>query len=749
MTITISPVFPVSLIIAMGLMLLLVLAYGSVLLRDKAVPAKWILILGVLRVLAVGVFLLCLMRPEVSFSRSDTQLPGLLVLLDESQAVTTPVDGSSESRMDEVVRVLRETGLRQQLEASFDITWAAFDETVRPLDDPDNESLGGNRLTKDYATALRDGFNHMHLHGSHASGMQPRVLLVSDGNDSGSEDPVDVARSLGLTVFALPPSDVDAPPIEPSARIVGLQAARQVLIGSEMRFRARLETHAVNGLVDLVLTEDGEEIIRRQMRVGADNRSQYLDLPWSPSTEGRKEYSLQAVPADGGQIFTPSPAQGIAVEVVTRRDQVLLLEDGWRWDFRFLRQILEGDPNFAMTAFVARQPGIYVQFAEPGRTVRLDGFPRAASELEWFDTIILGDVNPSLWPVDLAGGIRDMVVNRGKSLIVLAGPNLQRLLAVPELEGLLPVEMPRQNQIVDGPLQLEPTPSALISPLFYTPSDGAFFETYVNLPAMDQVYAPVRKRPAADLLLEVREKRNDFGNLIVVAEHTVGRGRVLFIGTDTLWKWQMLGSRDSEGRTPYEVFWQQALRSMSPQRPAGATANLWVETDRGSYAEGDSIQLTLELDAAVTDPATVDVVASVELPDERSLPLVLFPADPPGRWTASFEPPLPGTIEISARAAKDGSTLAENAIKIDVVPRSMPQGPVPNQVETLARLANATGGALLTTENSELWPTSAIEERQDVTRHASLDLWRNSALLLLLIGLLATDWLLRLLRGFV
>lgn len=651
--------------------------------------------------------------------------------------------------MDEVVRVLGETGLRQQLEDSFDVTWLAFDETVRPLGDPDDESLGGPRWTKNYAAALRDGFNHMQLHGRHTAGMQPRVLLVSDGHDSGGDDPVEVARRLGLTVYTFAPSDVEAPEVEPSARIVGLQAARQVLLGSEMRFRARLETEAVEGPVDLVLTENGEEIIRRQVRLGSGSRSQYLDLPWSPSAEGRKEYSLSAVPAVGGEDFAPSPAQAITVEVVTRRDQVLLLEDGWRWDFRFLRQILENDPNFALTAFVARQPGIYVQFAEPGRTVRLDGFPRAASELEWFDTIILGDVNPSLWPAGLASGIRDMVVNRGKSLIVLAGPNLQRLLAVPELERLLPVEMPRQNQIVEGPINLDPTAAALISPFFYTPTDGAFFETFVELPPMDQIYAPLRKRPAADLLLEARERRNDFGNLIVIAQHPVGRGRVLFVGTDTLWKWQMLGSRDGEGRTPYEVLWQQALRAMSPQRPAGTTANLWVETDRGSYREGDTIRLSLELDAAVTDPTTVDVIATVDLPDGRSLPLVLFPADPPGRWTSSFDPPLPGAIHIAARAVKDGSTLAENSVRMDVVPRSAPQGPVPNKMDTLARLANATGGSLLTTADRDSWPTSAIEERQEVVRRATLDLWRNGALLLLLVCILASDWLLRLLRGFV
>ncbi len=749
MTVTISPVFPVSLIVAIGLILLVVLAYGSNLLRDKAVPARWIMILGIIRLIAVGVFMICLLRPELSFSRSDTELPGLLVLLDQSQQLTAVADDTSDSRLKELIDAMRQQGLRQQLEEGFDITWVSFDDSVYPVDDPASGTIRGDRMTKDFATALRDGFNHMRMHGSQSMGLQPRVLLVSDGHDSGRADPVDVARSLGLTVYSLPPADVEAPAVDPFARVVGLQAARQVLLGSEMRFRARLESTGIVGPVDLVVTENGEEALRRRIELAAASRSQHLDLPWSPTSEGRTEYTLQVVPAAEGPVFEPSPAQSITVEVVTRKDQVLLLEDGWRWDFRFLRHILEDDPNFAMTAFVARQPGIYVQFAEPGRTVRLDGFPRAASELEWFDTIILGDVNPSYWPTGLAAGIRDMVVNRGKSLIVIAGPNFQRLLAVPELERLLPVEMPRQSNMVRGPITLDPTPSALTSAVFYTPGGGAFFETFENLPPMDQIYAPVRKRPAADLLLEVRDRRNDFGNLIVMAEHTVGRGRVLFVGTDTLWKWQMLGARDAEGRTPYQVLWQQALRSLSPQRPAGSTANLWIETDRGSYNDGDTVRLQLELEAAAVDPLSVDVEATVELPDERTLPLILFPAQEPGQWTAAFEPPLAGPMRVSARALKDGNTLAENSVRMDVIPRRASTQPLPNNLDALNRIANATGGRLLSLDNPDSWPTSAAEERQSVTTRRTIDLWRSSGLLLLLVGLLATDWLLRLLRGFV
>lgn len=97
---------------------------------------------------------------------------------------------------------------------------------------------------------------------------------------------------------------------------------------------------------------------------------------------------------------------------------------------------------------------------------------------------------------------------------------------------------------------------------------------------MDQIYVPQRKKPAATVLAEADDPSGVGRKLIVMAEHTVGRGRVLYVGTDTLWKWQMLGRADEAGNTAYRYFWQQALRAMTPTRAAGRGVDIWLETDR-------------------------------------------------------------------------------------------------------------------------------------------------------------------------
>ena len=77
------------------------------------------------------------------------------------------------------------------------------------------------------------------------------------------------------------------------------------------------------------------------------------------------------------------------------RIDVLVLQGAWRWDFKYLRRVLESDPNFSFTGFLPRGPGLYMQYGEPERGVQLSGFPGTRAELSGFDIIILAPL-----PVD-------------------------------------------------------------------------------------------------------------------------------------------------------------------------------------------------------------------------------------------------------------------------------------------------------------------------------------------------------------
>src|SRR5207253_4877051 len=122
-----------------------------------------------------------------------------------------------------------------------------------------------------------------------------------------------------------------------------------------------------------------------------------VQLAHRPGETGLKRYEFRAGDA------TPFP---LSVQVVDGRHEVLLLEDTWRWEFKFLRRVLEEDPSFRFTALLSRGNGAFLQFAAPDRRSQLVGFPQNRAQLLGFDTVIVGDVNPRRWPRDLAASLR-------------------------------------------------------------------------------------------------------------------------------------------------------------------------------------------------------------------------------------------------------------------------------------------------------------------------------------------------------
>ena len=153
---------------------------------------------------------------------------------------------------------------------------------------------------------------------------------------------------------------------------------------------------------------------------------------------------------------------------------------------------------------------------------------------------------------------------------------------------------------------------------------------------MKQVYPVLRKRPLATVLLETAGQQNAYGPLVVIAEQSVGRGRVLFIGTDTLWRWQSHGPRTDDGVTLHSAFWQQAFRALAPTEQTSARRQLFLRPERTQYRVGDSVRIATDMSASeemddfrqalrdgYVDQYRAALGRFVSLPDISARPLML------------------------------------------------------------------------------------------------------------------------------
>lgn len=733
-------------IAVMTLGLLALVAWGSSVLAAKQIPRRWVVTLGILRAVAVILFALCLLQPALSYIHGVPRPPELLVLVDTSASMAHKAD-DDRTRLATAVDELERSKLLEKLGDQYQVRLFGFDRRAYPLDTGDLKSLKAEGPATEFAKGLATAVELTAAEQEDtALGSAPkRVLLVSDGQDRGSDSFAEAAVRQGAVVDVLVAGDERAAG-RGAATIVGVQASPRVLLASETQFLVTVERgDATVQDFTLSMYEDGRAALTQNVSLAAGVKERHVRVAYRPTEVGLKQYEFDLKPAKAAASNSTDERYGVNVQVVDEKIEVLALEDRWRWEFKFFKRVLEDDPSFNLTAMLARGGGAFLQLGEPERRVNLGGFPQSRAELDWFDVIVLGDVKPTRWPGGLSGAVADSVIEGGKSLVVVAGPALAEIAQSPDLNALLPVDLSTESaDPIEGPLDVRLTPEGAQSGLF-AGGDGA---TAAQLPTIDRIYPPIRKRPGATVLLEAAGEANAAGRLIVLAEQTVGRGRVLYVGTDALWKWQTLGTPDADGRTLYGTFWQQALRTLAPPRTSAA-AGLWLTTDRTRHEAGDRVRLQADAPLiAENDRAKLE--ATIVVPDGRRLPLTFEP-DPKAidAFVAEFDATTPGRYRVSLSCVIDGQPAAEASQAIEVVAARGETDDVGVDRAALEEIARRTGGRVINPDDPQTWPTPGTGLPPTVEERRTVNLWENFTLLTLLCLVLGGDWLMRLLRGYV
>lgn len=735
MSIQWNPVLPTWLTWLLLLAMFVAFTFGTLTLIRKQVAGRWVRWLTALRIGMLVTFLAIVLQPVFTYSRNVPQLPEMLILMDTSRSMAQ--SASESTRLDEVRKHLRAGELATTLRGNHHGHWFAFSATAKPIRENDIADLKPDGATTDIASSIDAACTHMRAIGKTPT----RIVLATDGNDHGSADALESARRWGVVVDVLAPSDTkNAPPL--AVMIADVQSARRVLLGSDTHFRVTLSRGSANAndaTHNLRVTEDGKKLLDQPIVFKAGRTEQTVLLTHKPTVAGLKQFGFSL--AGAAKDVTPFT---LPIQVLDSKYEVLILEDRWRWEYKYLHRLFEDDPSFRFSAMLNRGGGAFVQFASPDRRVNLVGFPQSRADLEAFDTFVLGDVKPDQWPHGLAADLARLITDDGKSLVVIAGPNLHGLVDIPELHAILPVELTADSgKPIDGPVAVRQREDGANSPFFFqlrAGDDG-------QLPPVDHVYPVLRKRPGATVLLEAAKERNPFGNLIVIAEHAVGRGRVLFIGTDTLWKWHTLAP-NIDGPTPYAIFWQQAFRAMTPTRTQLGAVNLWLTPDRTRVETDRPVVLHAEVQSA-RSVAGGNLQSTLTLPSGQRVPLV-FMVDPanPKIYRTEFSCTETGTHQIQATWITDGKVVAEAMTTIQVEEGRKEDADTGIDWAFLSRLTQGTGGKLIDPAQRETWPTS--DARLPAVRVTStIDPWGNFTLLLLLCAFLAGDWFIRLFNGLV
>jgi hypothetical protein len=743
------------------LAILALVAYVVWVYRRDAATVTFPRRLGLLA-LRLGVLLVATtMLTEISLVVIRTGLPSCVILIDTSASMSLPgrpastsataTPGPDRLAMAQEILTRNDGEFLEQLSRGFQLRLYQFSESAVPLEQSevaDREQLrravaeirtlkAEGKQTRP-APALRKVLSDLRGHVPSAA------IVLTDGVASLSEGDqlshaAKAARQQGVQIYAVGlGSDEALKDIQLDDVVVDEMA----FVGDPMVFAARLRTFGFAGetlTVQLRDLQDHRVLTSQRVTAGADGQPVKIELMYAPEAPGEFDYRLEAA-LDPRETNPDNNSQTRHVSVREEKIQVLLVDFAPRYEFRYLKQLLERDKSIELRTLLQDAD---LEFAQEDKTA-ISHFPVRRDELSRFDVFILGDVSPSSIQEDAWKEVAARVRTAGAGIIFIAGPrqNLSEFSGSP-LEPLLPFDIgdakapPATTSIVDGfhpVLTLEGRKGSHLFRLADTEAGSQ--RVWNGLPDWYWFVEISKVKPGALVFAEHPTKSAAKGKLPLILVQRIGAGKVLYHASDETWRWRFRAGDAYFGR-----YWIQAIRYLSRSRLLGKDREAELATDRLVYEQGEPVLLRARFHEERFAPQPgAPVVVTVERQGGR-------------RETVSLSnvPQLPSIYEGTAKSLPEGdyhawiTSPASDAapatadFRVEAPQRELQQRTLNRaDLEQACRLASGryyswSDAARLP---SEIPPGAPIRLESD----QPIPLWNRSELLGLLAGLLTAEW---------
>ena len=711
--------------------------------------------LELLRFVLVGLVIVTLNQPEWLKTQPPDRRSTLAVLWDQSKSMETRdvLDSESvsgepsvqpKSRAETIQPLMSEavwTGESTSVTANAqdaDELNVVFEPFSSALDPPEE------------ATDLNAGLSHVLDNHTNLRG----VVLLSDGDWNIGNSPVEAAtrfRMKGIPVFAIgvgsrvPLPDLelvrmDAPTFAVVNKQVRIPFVVRSTLGQDRDVRVTLNINKKSESTPAT----AEEQITKVVRVPAMRQAQDNIVCTLPATG---EYTLSLRIAKDAEELIPENNE-ISAPISIREEQlkVLVVESYPRWEYRYLRNALERDPGVEVTCLLFHPE---LPKVGGGRSY-IKRFPDAR-ELSRYDVVFLGDVGikEGQLTVEQTQELRKLVSAQASGLVFMPGRNgSQDSLISGPLGDLYPVVLdPATPEGVGSSAQgyFALTASgqrSLLTRLGDTDEDNS--GVWRKLPGFFW-YAGVKRAKVGTETLAVHDQvATAAGRVPLIVTKTYGTGKVLFMGTDSAWRWR----QGVEDKYHYR-FWSQVARWMAYRRQMAQSESirLFYSPDRPNV---DDV-LTLNANAIDNVGGPLDsgtVVVQAISPSGKTQTIQLQPGteDLAGLFVGSFVPKEPGNYRLLASSSETGASV-QTDLSVQGLNREQ-QGRLA-RFDVLEEIAKITDGKLVAiSEVPNLLEYLAALPEPEPTVHRTR-IWAHPLWAGILIFLLGVFWVARKMTGSI
>lgn len=607
-------------------------------------------------------------------------------------------------------------------------------------------------------TALGDAIMSL-ISGDIPADRPAAIVALTDGLEQGgqigAEQAAQKCKQLEIPLHCFGVGSSDFASLQFKSLTVPDALLLEDTVSAQMIWRA-------NGLqskpLSLVMTL-GDAIVARKDITGKDGESITQSVPFVVPKNLRSDGPVDFTVTVSGPALSDSPMSQVEfskrVRLLDRKVRVLLVDQSPRFEIKFLMASLLRDRRVeAAFHFTGNDP------AGMQNAPFLPTLPASRSELFHYDMIFLGDVAPEAWGAERLTWLRDLV-REGGGLVMIAGKKFTpaAYMNTPLAEAI-PIESAPGMPAFDDLLKTEnyrPLRSAAgqrHEVLALADSNEENEAIWRELPGFYSFFPAIKLRPGALSLLNhpTQKLASPLGGgrpgligagtpLPIMALQRYGRGEVLYLGADEVWRW-----RPNVGDKYYSRFWGQVIYQLGLPRLLGGARRVHFSLERFDqfvgqpgfvYVRGYDHDFQplgdVKLQARIVpldrhgkpSGEPVQPLTFEGLPGQVGEYRALLPNDKVGRFLLTLDAPEPSQLPFHVDYPPNDERI-----------------PAPMAAAQLKKLGELTGGGFYREEDLSKLTKDVRGLLGTFTFRRDAVMW-NPLMLLVITALLTAEWIVR------
>ena len=758
---------------------LVCVAYGAYARMNITLAPRRRCALSGLRALTLLLLVLFLFRPVRLLPPKTPSNQPVPILIDVSHSMSL-VEAGGKRRIEHAAEILTKR-LLPAVSAQFQPEVFTFGESLAP-GSPTALTAAARRSDLGGALeAVRERYRGRSL---------PGLIIVSDGGDTSGQDAASLLETGTPPIFTIGVGDAEP---RRDREVLSLTAGEANVENALVDLSVSAVSRGYGTApIKLRLLANGQPIDTRSVTPRADGSPIQETFLVAPDRASPTIFTVEAA-EDGDEAVPENNRRSVLVSPPGRARRLLFVEGAPGFEHSFIKRAWDGDRSLEVDAAVRKgkndqgQDTFYLR-APPARGPALvSGFPNDRRALYAYDALVFGNVESDFLTRDQLARTADFVAERGGGLLVFGALSFSRGGFIgTTLEETLPLELSDRR----GGLARTSSPAdAGAAATLGTPDEGPSaynvivtregethpvmrlglnrdetVRRWAAVPPLASTAVLGLARPGAQVLALTGTPDGEEQPLVAVQRY--GRGRSMVFTGEASWRWRM--RLPASDRT-HEIFWRQVARWLSTGAPDPVSIS-----EIGAAIPGDILKLdTIVRDADFAPVPDATVTVHVTLPGGARKDLPATPVNAPaGIYRALLRADQGGVYRVTSEARRGiGVPNAVAATPATGTPTAAAPAPPASGAPTvllgtsdrwtlvggadlemadprvnedvLRRLAVASGGRYLREADLSSLPAVLRETSAEAPQPEQQDLWNNSWMLALIIGLLSAEWVLR------